>query len=202
MARTVDLAKHEAKRQQILGAAYRLFAQKGFAATSTAEISREAGVSTGNLFHYFPTKRAIFSAIFEQDSRDVGALLEEAAASDDPWGGLLDYLARSLEDVADPDAGGFLLAVLGHAQQDPEFAAVLEQNDSVLLGGLTTLLTRAAQLGQIDTSVPPATGARWLAVLLDGVFIRRAGEPNAEGDETLSELTFIVSRFLGAEVRS
>lgn len=202
MARTVDPVQHEAKRQQILGAAYQLFAQRGFAATTTADISREAGVSTGNLFHYFPTKRAIFSAIFEQDTRDTGALLEAAAASDDPWGGLLRFLAKMLADVADPYAGGFLLAVIAQAQQDPEFAAVLERSDEAMLSGLTALLRRAADLGQTNNSVPPETGARWIAVLLDGVFIRLAGETGPDSDEPLHTLVQIISRFLSVEEHS
>jgi hypothetical protein len=55
--RTVDPEKHQQRRLSIIGAAVDLFATKGFAATTTAEICRAAGISSGNLFHYFPSSR-------------------------------------------------------------------------------------------------------------------------------------------------
>lgn len=197
MARTVDPAKHEARRQQILNAAYRCFARKGFAGTTTADLCKAAGMSAGNLFHYYPSKQAIFRAIFEADAQ-VGTQLQEAAASDNPWGGLLGHLERTLDDAADPDAGGFLLAAVMQAQEDPELAAILDRNDREQLAGLEALLARAAELGQTDGSVPPGTGARWLAVILDGVFLRLAGDPGFKPSEHLPALKLLASRFLCA----
>ncbi len=201
MARTVDPVKHKAKRQEILNAAYVCFARKGFAGTTTADICKAAGMSAGNLFHYFPNKQAIFRAIFEADARELGTRFEEAAASDDPWGGLLEYLEHTLDEAADPDAGGFLLAVVMQAQGDPEFATLLDRNDREQLAGLSALLGRAAELGQIDGSVDPKVAAQWLGVVLDGIFLRLAGDPTFSPLEQLPILTLLVSRFLNAEVR-
>lgn len=44
------------KREQLLETATRLFVARGFHATPTSAISKEAGVSAGILFHYFKTK--------------------------------------------------------------------------------------------------------------------------------------------------
>lgn len=44
------------KKELILGAATRLFVERGFHATPTSAITKEAGVSAGILFHYFKTK--------------------------------------------------------------------------------------------------------------------------------------------------
>ena len=46
-------------RQRILDASKMLFGSKGFDATTTRDISREAGIAVGTLFNYFPTKEAI-----------------------------------------------------------------------------------------------------------------------------------------------
>ncbi|WP_230391141.1 TetR/AcrR family transcriptional regulator [Burkholderia cenocepacia] len=61
--RKIDPERVEAKRRQILDAAIDCFARDGFHATSTAAICKAAGMSPGNLFHYFPTKAAIIEAI-------------------------------------------------------------------------------------------------------------------------------------------
>ncbi|WP_394816354.1 helix-turn-helix domain-containing protein [Streptomyces mooreae] len=50
--------------------------------TTTAEICRAAGMSAGNLFHYFPNNRAIFLAFFENDGDDKAERLAQAPAAD------------------------------------------------------------------------------------------------------------------------
>ena len=64
------------KKAAIAGAAVRLFTERGFHGTPTSLIAREAGVSNGTLFHYFPTKEELINfAYFEVKSRmteDIG----------------------------------------------------------------------------------------------------------------------------------
>jgi len=48
-----------ATRERILEVAQELFAAKGFEATTTRDIAREAGIGVGTLFNYFPTKEAV-----------------------------------------------------------------------------------------------------------------------------------------------
>ncbi|MEL7564019.1 MAG: TetR/AcrR family transcriptional regulator [Dehalobacterium sp.] len=52
-------------RQLILDAALMLFSKKGFSATTTREIAKEAGFAEGTLFRYFPTKKDILIALVE-----------------------------------------------------------------------------------------------------------------------------------------
>jgi AcrR family transcriptional regulator len=61
--RSVDPEKHRARRTHIIESALVLFASKGFADTTTSDICRVAGISTGALFHYFPSKQAVFYGI-------------------------------------------------------------------------------------------------------------------------------------------
>ncbi len=52
-----------ARREQILGAATRVFAEKGFSRATTREVAREAGVSEGTIYNYFEDKDALLMAI-------------------------------------------------------------------------------------------------------------------------------------------
>src|SRR5918995_226707 len=54
-----------ARREQILKTALKLFAAQGFDATSTRQIAKEVGVAEGLIFHYFPTKASLLTAILE-----------------------------------------------------------------------------------------------------------------------------------------
>jgi AcrR family transcriptional regulator len=54
------------KREQIVTAALKLFCENGFQQTSTANISRAAGVATGTLFLYFKSKDELINALYKE----------------------------------------------------------------------------------------------------------------------------------------
>lgn len=58
------------KREKILNAALKLFVERGFHATPTSAISKEAGVSAGILFHYFPTKDELIKTLFSEIKKE------------------------------------------------------------------------------------------------------------------------------------
>jgi AcrR family transcriptional regulator len=72
--------KSEAKRNAILDAATRLFAERGLTAAPTSEISKQAGVAEGTLFTYFKTKDDLINAIY----REIKLELADAMMSDFP----------------------------------------------------------------------------------------------------------------------
>ena len=51
------------KQKRVLQSALELFSTKGFEATSSQEIAKHAGVSVGSVYHTFPNKQAILSAV-------------------------------------------------------------------------------------------------------------------------------------------
>lgn len=66
MARTPKIV--EDRREQILEAAIRAFAQKGFSRATNKDIAREAGITPGLIYHYFENKEALLNAIVEHYS--------------------------------------------------------------------------------------------------------------------------------------
>ena len=66
MARTPKVV--EDRREHIIDAALRAFAQKGFARTTNKDIAREAGITPGLIYHYFESKEALFRAIIDSRS--------------------------------------------------------------------------------------------------------------------------------------
>ncbi len=59
-----DPGRSSGNREKILATALRLFTLQGVDATPTAQISREAKVSTGTLFHYFPDKSSLIDRVY------------------------------------------------------------------------------------------------------------------------------------------
>jgi AcrR family transcriptional regulator len=72
--------RSEDKRNAILDAATRLFAERGLTAAPTSEISKQAGVAEGTLFTYFQTKDELINALY----REIKLELADAMMSDFP----------------------------------------------------------------------------------------------------------------------
>jgi TetR/AcrR family transcriptional regulator len=80
--RSAAIKRHvpsEQRRQQILDAAAELFAQRGFAGTTTRQIASAAGIAEMVLFRHFETKERLYAAILEHrvPEADVARWLEE-----------------------------------------------------------------------------------------------------------------------------
>ena len=64
--RETQEARSHRSRTQILEAALELFSHRGYGATSIRDIADAAGVSTGNVYHHFRDKDAIFQELLTQ----------------------------------------------------------------------------------------------------------------------------------------
>lgn len=61
-----QLERSERSRAQILDTALKLFAHRGYGATSVRDIAEAAGLSKGNVYHHFPDKESIFRALLDR----------------------------------------------------------------------------------------------------------------------------------------
>ena len=131
--RKIEQGEHT--RAALLAAARGLFAEKGFAATSTEEIVRTAEVTRGALYHHFADKEAIFRAVFEEMEGEVcKAVVLAAAKGKDPLDCVLRGTRAYLELCTEPAVRRITLqdgpAVLGwetwHEIDSAYFFGILE----------------------------------------------------------------------------
>jgi AcrR family transcriptional regulator len=193
--RRVDPAQHGAKRRQILRAAARLFAARGFDNTSTAEIAARAGMSSGNLFHYFSSKREIFAAIFEEGRDDKAARLAAAGKKKDPWAGLLevvDVLALpATRSVAPP----LVMEAMLQARRDPKLAKRLSRDDAAEHAAIEALVARGIAAGRIDARLDARAIASWIMTLIGSLYLRAAIDRRFKPKEQLPVLKLMLERF-------
>lgn len=80
MPKIVD---HDAYREELLLKYFDLFAKRGYADVTMREIARSLEVSTGTLYHYFPTKKSILEHMFRIASRrDISGVMERVKDDD------------------------------------------------------------------------------------------------------------------------
>ena len=69
---------HNRYREELLSKSFDLFADKGYGSVTMRQIAKELKVSTGTLYHYFPSKQALFEQLVEAIAqKDVNQALKE-----------------------------------------------------------------------------------------------------------------------------
>ena len=97
-------------REALTTAAARLFAEQGYAATSTEAVLAAAGLTRGALYHHFKDKRDLFDAVCQRlHAETAAALLQAAEAQPDPVDGLIAGCLTFVDQVARPQARRILL---------------------------------------------------------------------------------------------
>jgi AcrR family transcriptional regulator len=74
------LSTAEDRREAVLRAAARVFAERGIYGTPTAAVAKEAGISQAYLFRLFPTKNELATALVERSHERILRKFAEAAA--------------------------------------------------------------------------------------------------------------------------
>ncbi|MFW0788373.1 TetR/AcrR family transcriptional regulator [Gordonia sp. CPCC 205333] len=142
----------ERTRQAILDTARRLFAERGFDATSLQVIADDMGVRKANVYYYFKTKGAILTALLTSVTAPMAALIDSLAAIEDPGQrkrllakGFASQTVRSYRESGSMNLGDPGLF------REPEAAAVLED-----------LGNRALRILFGDNPTPDQRAAFWL----------------------------------------
>lgn len=190
----VSEAHSAARRQQIIDAAYRCFARKGFHQATMRDIYAEANLSPGAVYHYFDSKDAIIQASFEFDYERSLALFEAAKMRDDPIKALhelIDFFFHGLEGAAALGAPRVNVQGWGEALVNPPLLATIRQVFGSYLDALTQIIRKAQAAGQIDPSLESAAVGRMLLSLYYGLELQKAldnefeVEPYARAVKTL-----------------
>jgi TetR/AcrR family transcriptional regulator, fatty acid metabolism regulator protein len=94
MLRSLMAERAADRRRELLDAAVRVFARKGFRAARVADVAEEAGVAHGLLYHYFRSKDDVLEAIFRETWQLLATETERIEASGIPLREQLRRFAR------------------------------------------------------------------------------------------------------------
>src|SRR3954463_1243831 len=78
------LADTTDRRTELVEAAVRVFARKGFHGSRVGDIAEEAGVAHGLLYHYFRSKDEVLECIFTETWADILAAVKMVEETDEP----------------------------------------------------------------------------------------------------------------------
>ena len=112
------------RRQQILEAAMEVFATRGFATATTAEIARAAGVAEGTIYNYFPSKRALLITVIQNFiiTTPLLELIEKLPEGD--IAGTFSNILRNRLKLIDSSLVSRIPTLMAEIQRDPELKAM------------------------------------------------------------------------------
>lgn len=191
--------KQQAKMAEILTAAVACFAAKGFHGTSTAEICQAAGMSPGNLFHYFPSKKAIIEAIVVQDSLVFEAVFSQYTDDEHVMDSILNIIQRLIAYMNAHQAYAKIgMEIAAEALRNPDIMAIFLATEAANAAKLSRLLAVGIEQGVIDAELMPHNTAVWLLTLVDGTLGRSIMFPDFDWGDYWLSLDRMVRKALAA----
>ncbi|MDS9877890.1 TetR/AcrR family transcriptional regulator [Pseudomonas protegens] len=158
----------EQTRARPIASARQAFARLGYAKTSMDDLTAEAGLTRGALYHHFGDKQGLLAAVVEQIDSEMDERLEAiSAAASDPWQGFAQRCRAYLEMAQEAEIRRIVLqdarAVLGQRQPAEEHCidSLSRRLQALVEAGLITPAPSQALARLINGSLVDA--ALWIA---------------------------------------
>jgi TetR/AcrR family fatty acid metabolism transcriptional regulator len=181
----------EDKRRQLLDAAVRVFARKGFHASRVGDIAVEAGVAHGLLYHYFKSKDQVLEAVFEENWNLLVARVESVEETDEPAADQLRHIAAIVLRtwLHLPDVVRVVIQEFGRS---PELAERIGEL-TLPIDALERVIKRGIERGEFRKDIEPTFAATVvygsIDELLTGWVLGRL--PSGEEDVAKAEQTLV-----------
>ncbi|UUE19304.1 TetR/AcrR family transcriptional regulator [Microbacterium sp. J1-1] len=176
-----NAALRVATRERIETAAVRVFARRGFAASSIKDIADEAGLSAGSIYRHYASKEALFDALLEQASSGLVAASAMLSADADPVVLVREFTRVFVTDLmnGNGEAEFFLVINQGFISDTPAGTAErLARTQRPLWDAFEAVVRRGQAAGQFDEGDPVQLTAYYFA-MLSGIAGMRTVIPTA-----------------------
>ncbi|WP_375461198.1 TetR/AcrR family transcriptional regulator [uncultured Enterovirga sp.] len=136
-------------RERVLESAKLVFSAGGSEASLEA-VARHAGVGIGTLYRHFPTREALFEAVYRREVEQLARLAEQLKTEAAPADALRRWMHSNVEFVATKKGMSAALAIVAHSSSDLA-AYTLDR----LTRAVGDLLDRAVAAGEVRADVSP-----------------------------------------------
>jgi AcrR family transcriptional regulator len=182
-------------RDELLAAALRVFARRGYRQAGVDEIAAEAGYSKGALYWHFSGKEELLMVLLEEridaPMRDRVALLASAPPERDMSVEATRAFAQQLGEQREAmllEREYWSLAI-----RDPELRARYAERQTELRGALAAAMeARARHLGTPDLAMPAEDVARIVMSIIGGLAVDELIEPGSVHPELLGEALALI----------
>ena len=198
---TIDQTR-KGKKEHIIEAAARAFAQKGYAGTSVADIAVKATIGKGTVYEYFKSKEDLFFAVFEWYIRSTG---RQASVSISALGGSaaerLMALSDSIMGLWDEVEDVFTLtmefwAASASSQMHDRFKAAFRELYGEFREIIVSLIRDGVERGEFKPIAKPQSIAAALVGTWDALFLQAWFEDKFDPVKTARDFLAVVIKGL------
>ena len=184
-----------ARREHILDAAERCFARAGFHATTMQDICKGAAVSPGALYVYFASKEALIAGLCERNRAEFQARFAALAAAPDFMAALATLGEHYF--VEEPQHKQLMCVEMGvESTRNAQVGQIYRSVDKFVNESFENLFRRLAAEGRIAPDLDIAALADVFAVIGDGMFWRRAVDPDFDAKTLMPAIVQTIGRLL------
>jgi AcrR family transcriptional regulator len=194
----VTEAHLEARRQQIVDAAWACFARKGYHQTTMQDICQESDLSPGAIYRYFASKEAIRTAVWDRHEKWARDVLERARSQAGQPRDTLEVIGQTmwLSYFSDPTFETMARVEIENwpeTLRDKDLLEDRRKNLTFWRKLVTQLLTEAKEVGQLRANVDPASLASFFICAYEGLRHFRLVDPDSFEPERLFEAMFALA---------
>ncbi|MGE3247786.1 MAG: TetR/AcrR family transcriptional regulator [Beijerinckiaceae bacterium] len=181
-----------ATREKILAEALRLFAHRGYDATSIRDISTAVGVADAALYRHFPSKEEIASAVFVRHYSALAGRISQIATRPQPTAAIVNDLIALLCDLFDAEQDVFTFLLIH--QYDHLRYVELSGNP---VEEITAIMRAGIERGDIRVASAELAAAVALGAAIQPAVFTLYGRLKGPLTEKQEEIANAVSRALG-----
>ncbi len=173
----VSAAHEQEVRERILDAATRVFAEKGYRASTIADVVRESGLSVGAIYTYFSGKdeliRASCDVIAGRGIDELAQRLAGASTTADRLAIAIRLYIETVDDWNGEPGQVTLVQAWAEADREPGVREMLAARRERLAGAGQMLLAQGVASGELPAALDVDAVTRAFLAMLDGLMLQR-----------------------------
>jgi AcrR family transcriptional regulator len=178
---------------QILDGARACFVERGFHASSIAQISAAAQVSPANIYQYYPSKEALVVALIEEDLKRHLDMIYRLVATDFRY----DTIKAAFSDLFTTQEGHKIAVmraeIASEGSRNSDVARMLRNSESTLVKAMYRGVRSAQENGRAPADVDTAEAVERISLAFEGIMRLYVFSPE-EGESLLDRLCVQVSK--------
>lgn len=188
----------QSTREKLLTAAAQCFAEKGYAGCSIADIARRAELAQGTMYLHFKNKEALFKTMIGEEHAQGAEKARQAMGAAPYLDGVIAVMSDCIRDVGFPVDHRLWTEILAVSARDSSVRKAFAASDKTMRAVFVELLQKAAEAGEIDSSLNFEAVSLWLYALVDGLIARTADDADFEFSKHAAVFEKLVRRALAA----
>jgi AcrR family transcriptional regulator len=175
-------------RERLIDAAAKVFAEKGFAATSLDEVADAAGLTKGAVYSNFENKEDLVRAVLEVNQRRMNHISE--AAGDGPLEQQMAKAGQLFGDVIAQQRAGFLLLIefIAYAMRNPDLYPDFLARHRAGRAAVAKMIEEHAPEGGAEAWADPNQKALILEAVGNGIALEKLIDPEGVPDDLFAQL--------------